>query len=454
MKILAIDDEKNILEVIKIMFEKDGHIVFTALRGYEGIGKIKSNLCDIVISDIRLPDISGINVLKEIKNIDKTIPVIMITAYASTSSAVQAMKFGAEDYVVKPFDIDELRMVVENVYEKRKLQIENRRLRQQIEEKYSFGNMVGKSKSMKDIFMLIRKVAPLDSTVLITGESGTGKDLIAKSIHYQSRRKDNNFVSINCASIPETLLESELFGFKRGAFTGAVNDSKGLFKEANKGTLFLDEIGEMPVSLQAKLLRALQDKKIRPLGSSEETDVDVRIIAASNHNLRKRIKKGYFREDLFYRLNVISIEIPPLRERQEDIPLLLNHFISEYNKKLNKNIEGIEKEVLDLFYNYDWPGNVREMEHLIERMLILEEGDKLTTENLPSHFKEKLTQKTEDIPLIKDNNFNLEDYIDNLKSKIIKKALTQTKGNKKKAAKILGISYRSFRYYFNKYQRL
>ncbi len=449
MKILVIDDEKNIGEVIKLIFEKEDYDVTLAFNGEEGKEKIQNEYFDVIISDIKLPDVSGMEILKLTKNLYPEVPVIMITAYASTSTAVQAMKLGADDYVIKPFDIDELRIIVKKAYEKKKLEIENKKLQRLIDEKYSFENIIGKSKQMKSIFLLIDKIAPLDTTILITGESGTGKDLIAKAIHYRSLRREGPLVAINCASIPENLLESELFGYKRGAFTGAITNKIGLFQEANGGTLFLDEIGEMPQGLQAKLLRVLQDKKVRPLGGTQEREVNVRIIAATNHNLEKMVEEGNFREDLFYRLNVINIEIPPLRKRKEDIPLLVNHFIEKVNKKLNKNIKGVSPELLELFFLYDWPGNVRELENIVERLMILEETELLTTKHLPSKYKE--IKSINEVSLPKEfDNFNLNTYLDNIAKKIISLSLEKSGGNKKEAAKLLGISYRSFRYYYNK----
>ncbi len=449
MKILVIDDEENIGRTIELIFAKENFDVTLAFNGETAISLLKENYFDVIISDIRLPDISGMEILKTSKNLYPEVPVIMITAYASTSVAVEAMKLGAEDYIIKPFDIDELRIIVKRAYEKRKLEIENKKLQRLIEEKYSFENIIGKSKIMKNIFLLIEKIAPIDTTVLITGESGTGKDLIARAIHFRSLRKEGEFVAINCASIPENLLESELFGYKRGAFTGAVTSKVGLFQEANKGTLFLDEIGEMPQGLQSKLLRVLQDKKIRPLGDTQEKEVDVRIIAATNHNLEEMVKRGDFREDLFYRLNVITIDLPPLRKRKEDIPLLVNHFIKKLNKKLNKEIKGVEPSLLEYFFLYDWPGNVRELENIVERLMILEEGTLLTSKHLPKKYKEVGEISEITIPS-EFKNFNLNQYIDNVIKKIISLSLEKTGGNKKEAASLLGISYRSFRYYYNK----
>jgi len=451
MNILVIDDEVNIGKVIQIIFEKANNKVDIVQTGKDGLDKIRENLYDIIICDMKLPDISGLDILKKIKKEPFSPPFIMITAYASTKTAVEAMKNGAEDYIIKPFDIDELRIIVQKVYEKRKMEIEYHRLKQDIEKKYSFENIISKNKNMKDIFILIEKVAPLDSTILITGESGTGKDLLAKAIHYRSNRKENPFVSINCASIPDSLLESELFGYRRGAFTGAVSNKNGLFQEANKGTLFLDEIAEMPLSLQAKLLRVIQDKKVRALGDTKEELIDIRIITATNHNLLKEVEEGRFREDLYYRINVINIEVPPLRERRNDIPVLSKHFLDVYNKKTGKKITDIDSNLLELFYNYGWPGNVRELENIIERLVILEDSDILTSKNLPKNFAMSVKKFYDDHEELDFNNFNLTDYLEQVTKSIIQKALRKTRWNKKKAAELLGISYRSFRYYFNKY---
>jgi DNA-binding NtrC family response regulator len=450
MNILVIDDEINIGKVIQIIFEKTNNRVDIVQTGEDGLKKIKENLYDIIICDMKLPDISGLDILKKIKKEVFSPPFIMITAYASTKTAVEAMKNGAEDYIIKPFDIDELRIIVQKVYEKRKMEIEYHRLKQEIETKYSFENIISKNKKMKDIFVLIEKVASLDSTILITGESGTGKDLLAKAIHYRSNRKDKPFVSINCASIPESLLESELFGYRRGAFTGAVSNKNGLFQEAKGGTLLLDEIAEMPLSLQAKLLRVIQDKKVRALGDTKEEQIDVRIITATNHNLLKEVEDGRFREDLYYRINVINIEVPSLRERRNDIPVLSKHFLDIYNEKTGKNITEIDSELLELFYNYNWPGNVRELENIIERLVILEDSNRLTIKNLPRNFIKKTSTFNHDEEL-DFNNFDFSKYLDDITKTIINKALQKTKWNKKKAAELLRISYRSFRYYFNKY---
>ena len=451
MRILVVDDEKNIGEVIRLLFSHDGFEVETCLTGREGLAKMEKGLYDVVISDIRLPDITGIEILRWVQEHTPEIPVVLITAYASTSQAIEAMKIGAEDYIIKPFDINELRVVVSKAYEKRKLRIENLRLRKELEESHGFSNLLGRCKPMQRVFVFIDKIAPTDSTVLITGESGTGKDLVAQAIHYRSHRKENPFVSINCASIPENLLESELFGYKRGAFTGAVADKVGLFQEASGGTLFLDEIGEMPLSLQAKILRVLQDKKVRRLGENTEKNVDVRVVAATNHNLGARIEAGLFREDLYYRLNVLQIDLPPLRHRPEDIPLLFNHFLELQNRKQNKNISGAEPKLMEIFYNYRWPGTVRQMEHIVERLVVLSEGDQLTTDLLPPDFLREYGRQESFQPGLLKEGFSLTDYLDGLTREIILKALAQSGNNRRETARSLGLSYRSLRYYIEKY---
>ncbi len=446
MKILVVDDEKNIREIVSMIFEKDGHEVLKASNSKEAIKYLDREIFDVIISDIKLPDINGIELLKIIKDKSGDIPVILITAYASTSSAIEALKNGAEDYIIKPFDIDELRIVVKKAYERKKLFVENLKLKRELEKQKSFHGIISQNKKMKEIFLLVEKIADTDSHVLITGESGTGKDMIAKAIHERSGR-EGNFVSINCSAIPDTLLESELFGHKKGAFTGAVEDKEGLFESAHRGTLFLDEIGEMPYPLQAKLLRVIQDKKIRRIGSTREIKVDVRIVAATNYNIEKLVRDGKFREDLFYRLNVIRINLPPLRERLEDIPILVEYFVEKFSKKFQKRIKGISPDVFSLFFKYNWPGNVRELENTIEKMVLLEESEILTLNYVPDEVKRKAKLYEEEDVVFE---IGFEKYLDEKIKEVILRALDKAKGNKKKASELLKLSYRSFRYYYDK----
>jgi len=449
-KILIVDDEKSILDLLSMVFKKEGYVIYTALSSQKALEILDEHDIDLVITDIRMPGMSGLDLLFHIKENYPDIPVIMITAYGSTREAVRALKAGALDYITKPFDIDELKIVVRNALHKRHLEQENIHLKKELSKRYSFENIIGKSKKMQEIFNLIEKIAPTDATVLICGESGTGKELVAKAIHYKSLRRNNKFVSINCGALPENLLESELFGHVKGSFTGAYSDKRGLFEVANKGTILLDEIGEMSPMTQVKLLRALQERKIRRVGGVEEIEIDVRIIAATNQNLKEKIKKGEFREDLFYRLNVISITIPPLRERKEDIPLLVEHFIEKYSKQFQKDKKKVSPEVMKVFQDYHWPGNIRELENVIERAMALAQGDKITIDDIP---KEIIYPATVEMPItIPEEGFNLNSHLEELSRRYIEYALIKADRNIKRAAELLGISYRSLRHYINKYQ--
>ena len=449
-KILIVDDEKSILDLLSMVFKKEGYVIYTALSSQKALEILDEHDIDLVITDIRMPGMSGLDLLFHIKENYPDIPVIMITAYGSTREAVRALKAGALDYITKPFDIDELKIVVRNALHKRHLEQENIHLKKELSKRYSFENIIGKSKKMQEIFNLIEKIAPTDATVLICGESGTGKELVAKAIHYKSLRRNNKFVSINCGALPENLLESELFGHVKGSFTGAYSDKRGLFEVANKGTILLDEIGEMSPMTQVKLLRALQERKIRRVGGVEEIEIDVRIIAATNQNLKEKIKKGEFREDLFYRLNVISITIPPLRERKEDIPLLVEHFIEKYSKQFQKDKKKVSLEVMKVFQDYHWPGNIRELENVIERAMALAQGDKITIDDIP---KEIIYPATVEMPItIPEEGFNLNSHLEELSRRYIEYALIKADRNIKRAAELLGISYRSLRHYINKYQ--
>ena len=385
-KILVLDDERSLCELLKVVFKKEGYEVLTTPSPKKAIEITKKDDIDVLVSDIKLPEMSGMEVLKRLRKARPELPVVMITAYGTIKEAVEALKMGAYDYIIKPFDIEELKVVVAKAIENKKLQDENIRLRKELREKYSFENMIGKSKKMVEIYSLIEKIAPTETTVLITGESGTGKEMAARAIHYLSPRRDKPFVTINCGALPESLLESELFGHVKGSFTGAVSDKKGMFEVADKGTLFLDEVGEMSPMTQVKLLRALQERKIRRVGGTEEIPVNVRIIAATNQDLKKKIADGSFREDLYYRLNVLSLEMPPLRERKEDIPLLVNHFLQKYCQKLGRKLKRVAPEVYAVFETYHWPGNIRELENVIERVVAIEERETITRECLPEEL--------------------------------------------------------------------
>jgi len=449
-KILIVDDEKSLLDLLSRVFTKEGYRVETTTSAARAIEIIEKEDLDVLIADIRLPEMSGMEILKRCREIRPDVPVIMITAYGNMKQAIEALKMGALDYIIKPFDIEELKITVAKGMEKRRLEQENLLLKREMRERYSFENMIGKSRAMQEIFALIEKIAGTDSTVLITGESGTGKEMAARAIHVLSRRSDRPFVSINCAALPENLLESELFGHVKGAFTGAVSDKKGMFEVAQHGTLFLDEVGEMSPWTQVKLLRALQEKRIRRVGGTEEIAVDVRIIAATNQDLKKRIEEGKFREELYYRLNVISFEMPPLRRRVEDIPLLVNHFLQKYCQQMGKKMKRVSPEAMSLLEMYHWPGNVRELENVIERVVAIEDRETITPASLPPEIT--MPVKKEETQILFNPGFNLMDHLDDIARKYLRQALMAANWNMRQAASLLGISYRSIRYLMDKYK--
>lgn len=449
-KILIIDDEKSILDLLSVVFKKEGYRVRATLSAKKALELLNKEEFGLILTDIKLPEMSGFEILKRVRESKPDIAVVMITAYGNVKQAVEALKAGAFDYVVKPFDVDELKIIVAKALEKKRLQEENILLRKELKEKSSFETVIGKSKKIKQIYSMIEKIAGTDSTILVTGESGTGKELAARAIHSLSPREENRFVSINCGALPENLLESELFGHVEGAFTGAVADKVGLFEVAQRGTLFLDEVGEMAPWTQVKLLRTLQDKKIRRVGGTEEAAIDVRIIAATNQDLKKKISEGKFREDLFYRLNVISFEMPPLRERKEDVPLFVNHFLKKYSMEIGKSMKRIAPDVMKLFESYPWPGNIRELENVIERTVAIEDRETITLDSLPD---ELLTaRKREETDLLFQKNFCLTSFLDEAAQSYIKQARLLSGGNLKKTASLLGISYRNLRYLIDKYK--
>lgn len=455
VRILVIDDDPSIRNMLEIVLKKSGYDVTCTESGKTALEKLRKEIFELIISDIKMPDITGIDLLKKIKAINPEIPVILITAFASANDAVEAMKLGAEDYVTKPFNLDELRIIIDRALYKRSMEKENIQLKSRLTEKEKFENIVGKNQKMLEIFEMIDTISKTDSTVLIVGESGTGKELISKAIHNKSERSGCKFVSINCGALPENLLESELFGHTKGAFTDAHKEKQGLFEVADKGTLFLDEIGEMTQKMQVKLLRAIQERKVRKVGGSEEKYVDVRIISATNKDLTESIKTGEFRTDLFYRLNVITINVPPLRERKDDIPLLLEYFLRIFNNKFNRQIQGFEKDALDTFINYPWPGNIRELENVIERAVALEKGTFIGVKSLPSDLVYNIAE-TEVMPtdidaLLQDESFDFQEYIDDISRRIILKAFLLNDSNMKKTAEKLKINYRSLRYLMEKY---
>jgi two-component system response regulator PilR (NtrC family) len=448
-KILVIDDEKSILDLLSVVFEKEGYLVETSLSATRAVDLIGRKDFDLIISDIKMPKMNGMELLKYVRDNRPDIPVIMITAFGTIKQAVEALKAGAMDYVVKPFDVEELKIIVAQGLEKKRLKEENIFLKKELKKKYDFENMVGKSKTMKEIYNLIEKVAVTDSTVLISGESGTGKEMAARAVHFLSTRRERSFVSLNCGALPENLLESELFGHVKGSFTGAVATKKGMFEIAEKGTLFLDEVSEMSPWTQVKLLRSLQDRKIRRVGGTEEIPVDVRIIAATNQNLQQRIDEGKFREDLFYRLHVISFEMPPLRKRKEDIPLLVTHFLEKHCKGMGRAVKRIAPEVFNVFESYPWPGNVRELENTIERVVAIEERETITKESLPKEML--LPNKRQDVSLSLQPGFDFNVKMDEISYHYVHQALIESRGNLKEASNLLGINYRSLRYLIEKH---
>jgi len=451
-KLLVADDEQSMREFLDIMLKKEGYKVSLASNGEEVLKLAERDIFDLILMDIRMPKLDGIAVLKKIKALSPETIVIMITAYASADTAIRAMKEGAYDYVTKPFKVDEIKLIIRNALEKKNLQKENILLKQVVRDRYHFDNILGQSPKMLALYDLLEKVGPTKTNILIAGESGTGKELVAKAIHYNSPRKDKPFVTLNCGAIPELLIESELFGHMRGAFTDAIATKKGLFEMADEGTIFLDEISELPLLMQVKLLRVLQDKEFKRVGGTEDIRVDVRIMSATNKDLEEAVTEKRFREDLFYRLNVIQIKLPPLRDRREDISLLTMHFLKKYSEELNKHITGISPETLRILLNYDYPGNVRELQNIIERAVALESTQELTPQNLSSYLDQQPSLKKGSIDLdIPNEGLDLEKVVEELERNLLLKALDRTKGIKKKAAELLHINFRSMRYRLEKY---
>jgi len=451
-KILVVDDEKSMCDFLEIMLQKEGYEVTSTTSGEKALELLDDNLYSMVLTDVRMPGVDGFEVLRKTKEASPDTVVIMITAYGSPEGAVTAIKEGAYDYVTKPFRVEEVKLTIKKSLERSSLIKENIRLRQAVEERYKFWNLIGKSPKMQRVYELVEKVSQTKANVLITGESGTGKELVAKAVHYNSARKDCSFVTLNCGAIPENLLESELFGHMKGSFTGAIANKRGLLEMAESGTLFMDEIGELPLPLQVKLLRVIQEREFKRVGGTEDIKVDVRIISASNQDLQQKVALGGFREDLFYRLNVIQIKIPPLRERKEDIPLLVNHFVRKYSADTGKEIEGISPEALELLLGYDFPGNVRELENIIERSITLETLPTIAERHIRSYLNERMISKSIPPSLeIPEDGMDLNKVVEDLEKAFILKALEYTGGVKKKAAEILGMNFRAMRYKLAKY---
>jgi len=438
--VLIIDDEKNMRHMLKVMLTKAGYSVQDAEDGYDGLKRMETSDFHFVLCDIRMPRMDGMAFLKQAKEKYPEQTLIMMSAYGNIETALQAMKEGAYDYISKPFKTDEVLLTLKKAEEREGLKKENLKLKSRIGEiqaKYSFGNIVARSEAMAHVFDLVKKVADHKTTVLVTGESGTGKELIARAIHSSGPRASGPLVAIDCGGIPENLLESELFGYKKGAFTDAVRDKPGRFEEADGGTIFLDEIGELPLSLQVKLLRVLQEEEIAPLGDIGSKKIDVRVIAATAKDLSKDVEEGMFREDLFYRINVMHIHLPPLRQRRGDIALLVGHFIDRFNKKLNKNIEGPSSEAMSLLMDYHWPGNVRELENIIERSILLATGRWIS----PAQFPPEINMAQRPSPYFDSGEgLSIKKASKRLQRDLIEKALRQTGGNRTQAAKLLEIS--------------
>jgi two-component system response regulator PilR (NtrC family) len=432
-KILVVDDEEIIRDSLFYILEKEGYAVDKAENGKIAYEKMVANHFDLVITDIEMPFMKGTELLEKIKTLNVQTSVIIITAFGSLDTAISALRNGAGDYILKPVEFDELLIKTKRLFEVRDLLLENRVLREEIHRKYDFENIIGKGNSIKKVYEMIEAVAETDSTVLISGNSGTGKELVARALHYKSHRKNKPFVAVNCGAISENLIESELFGHKKGAFTGAIADKEGYMKAANGGTLFLDEISEMPPQLQVKLLRAIQEKEYTPVGTTVSLTVNTRFIATTNRNLEEEVKNGRFREDLYYRINVVDIHLPSLKEREEDIPLLADHFLNKYRKELNKNIKGVDNEAMRALLSHEWKGEVRELENIIERAVIFCKGDMITLQELPATFKPKMDDT--------DFSFNgsLDDSVRKFERDFILRALENNENNKEKTADTLRV---------------
>ncbi len=446
--VLIVDDEVGARESLKMILKNDYEVIL-AKNAEEAFLQIKAHSPDIILLDIILPDLDGLKVLDQIKQNDPDMVVIMITATKTVKTAVEAMKLGAYDYVTKPFDIDELRLIISRSLSTKALEQEVKYRREEMDKNFDFGNIIGKSKLMKEIFKVVTQIADSKSTALIMGESGTGKELISRAIHYNSNRKNYPFVTINCAAIPETLIESELFGHEKGAFTNAIERKLGRFEVAHQGTLFLDEIGELSLATQAKILRFLEEKEFNRVGGSKTIKVDVRLITATNKDLNQLIKKGSFREDLYYRINVVPIVIPPLRDRKEDIPVLIDHFINKFNIENNKTVKGFNKEALELMMQYEWPGNIRELENLVERVIALTSNEQIQLSELPLSFKNipKINGLKESVL---DGKVSFIQAEEEFEREVILDALKRTNNIQSHAAEILGISRRILKYKMDK----
>jgi two-component system, NtrC family, response regulator AtoC len=448
-RVLVVDDEENLRLVLRTLLRRHGYEVETAASGEDALGMVDSFGPDVVLTDVRMPKMGGLDLLTTLKAKGNEATVIVMSAYGNMDQALEAMKAGAYDYVQKPFKPDEVVLALRKAEERELLRRENRALRDEIRKEHRFDDILAKSQKMLDIFRTISKIAEYKTTVLVAGESGVGKELVARAIHHRSTRRGGPFVAVNCGAIPENLLESELFGHKKGAFTDAVQDRRGLFEEADGGSLFLDEIGELPLALQVKLLRVLEEEKIRRVGDVRDIKIDVRIITATHRDLLAETKAGRFREDLFYRLNVLPILVPPLRDRREDIPLLIDHFVARNNVRLGTSIRGLDTESRRLLFEYPWPGNVRELENTIERAMVLAEGDQIVAQDLPERLREARDPVQSQLA---SGELSVKKTMRIVEEILIRRALQRTKGNRTRAAEVLEISHRALLYKIKDYE--
>ncbi|MBN2808753.1 MAG: sigma-54-dependent Fis family transcriptional regulator [Deltaproteobacteria bacterium] len=451
LHIMVVDNEQSMCEFLEIILLRAGYRTSCFTDAFAAVASLERESYDLIISDLKMPSMSGLELLRTVKKKTPSTEIIMITAFASTTTVIEAMKNGAFDYITKPFKVDEILLTVEKALKNSQLQRENLRLRQELEKRFGFDNLIGKSPGMMAIYEVIKQVAPTKTNVLICGESGTGKELVARAIHFSGPHKEKPFVAVNCAAIPEHLIESELFGHTKGAFTGAVSNTEGYLAAADGGTLFLDEIAEIPPALQVKILRVIQEKRFQKVGNPKEISVDLQFIAATNRDLQAAVSSGEFRQDLFYRLNVIRIDLPPLRQRPEDIPLLLKHFLQQYCLEHNRSLNGFSPEATQALISYDYPGNIRELENIVERCVVLESGsDVITQATLPEVVRKKSAPGLT-INILPPDGIDLETVVANLETDLIEQALKQSQGNKTRAAELLGLSFRSFRYRLDKY---
>ncbi len=450
-KILIVDDESSMRDVLQIMLKRSGYAVTVASDGVEALGQVQKEIYDLVITDLRMPKVDGLEVLKSVKSSSPDTVVLVVTAFASADSAVEAMKHGAYDYLTKPFQVDEVQLIIRNALERRRLSTENMLLKREMASQSSFAQIVGQSEAMQKVFDLVRKVADSKSNVLICGESGTGKELVARAIHYNSARSAMPFVTVNCSAVPETLLESELFGHMKGSFTGAISNKAGLFEVANGGTIFLDEIGDTTPATQVKLLRVIQEREFRRVGGTQDVKVDVRVIAATNRDLEKAVAEGSFREDLYYRLDVIPIKLPPLRMRAGDIPLLAQHFLEKFAKESGKPVPPLTQDAMHALLGHEWRGNVRELENLIERAVAFSSGAPITEHDIRGWLHRTVSTQQPYPTDLPEDGLDLEALVNGIEKELLLKALERAKWVKKKAAALLRLNTRSFRYRLEKY---